>query len=222
MLGAIKVLIGSPPSVPNLVSTIIDQNGEAHDHASKKESSVGLQGGDDVDIRHEAINKDNGRSSVVEKKESPVAEDVANVDKPDHTFQEFSTSAGVVIAEYDILKSVDKVTDGDGKQAHSPMLIDTITLFELVIVVKMEHLISPRATTYVLRPVSSFHHFAPRSKMVMNDLLESRSSGDRGDYQMRDIISGRENSSLKKNIKLDTFVVAIRGGDDRACDDRGY
>ncbi|VFQ65982.1 unnamed protein product [Cuscuta campestris] len=158
MLGAIKVLIDSPPSVPNLVSTIIDQNAEAHDHASKKEPSIDSQGGDDVDIRHEAINKDNGRSSIVEKKES--------VDKRDNTFQEFFTSAGVVIAEYDILKSVDKVTDGDGTQAHSLMLIETITLFELVDVVKTEHLISPRATTYVLRPASSFHHFAPRSKMV--------------------------------------------------------
>ncbi|RAL38797.1 hypothetical protein DM860_013478 [Cuscuta australis] len=119
MLGAIKVLIDSPPSVPNLVSTIIDQNAEAHDHASKKEPSIDSQGGDDVDIRHEAINKDNGRSSIVEKKES--------VDKRDNTFQEFFTSAGVVIAEYDILKSVDKVTDGDGYRSMTPNEVATHT-----------------------------------------------------------------------------------------------
>ncbi|VFQ91465.1 unnamed protein product [Cuscuta campestris] len=67
MLGAIKVLIDSPPSVPNLVSTVIDRNAEAHDHASKKKPSIDSQVGDDVDIRHEAINKDNGRSNIVEK-----------------------------------------------------------------------------------------------------------------------------------------------------------
>ncbi|VFQ77161.1 unnamed protein product [Cuscuta campestris] len=141
MLGAIKVLIDTPPYAPNVVSTVIEQNAEA-------------------------INKDDGSSHVVDKNEGPLAAYVANVDKPDPTFQEFSISASVVIAEYDIPKSVDKVTDADGKQAHSPMLIDTIKLFELVNVVKMEHLIPPRATTYVLRPVSSFHHFAPRSTMV--------------------------------------------------------
>ncbi|VFQ69613.1 unnamed protein product [Cuscuta campestris] len=166
MLGAIKVLIDSPPSVLNLVSTIIDRNAEAHDHASMKEPSVDSQGGDDVDIRHEAINKDNGRFNVVDKNEGLLAEDVANLDKPYPTFQEFSTSTGVVIAEYEIPKSVDKVTYADGKQAHSPMLIDIIKLFKLVDVVKTEHLVSSRATTYVLHPVSSFHHFAPRSKMV--------------------------------------------------------
>ncbi|VFQ96120.1 unnamed protein product [Cuscuta campestris] len=166
MLGPIKVLIDSSPSMPNLVSTVIDRNANAHDHASKKKPNIDSQVGDDVDIRHKAINKDNGRFNVVGKNESPLAEDVANVDKPDSTFQEFSTSAGVVIAEYDIPKSADKVRDADGKQAHSPMLIDTITLFELVDVVKTEHLISLRATTYVLRPISSFHHFAPISMMV--------------------------------------------------------
>ncbi|VFQ66903.1 unnamed protein product [Cuscuta campestris] len=136
------------------------------DHASKEGSSVDSQVGDEVDIKPKAINKDDRRFNVVDKNEGPLAEDVANVDKPDPTFQEFSTSAGVVIAEYEIPKSVDKVTDADGKQAHSLMLIDTIKLFELVDVVKTEHLVSPRATTYVLCPVSSFHHFAPRSKMV--------------------------------------------------------
>ncbi|VFQ89646.1 unnamed protein product [Cuscuta campestris] len=138
----------------------------SEDHASKEGSSIDSQVRDGVDIGPAAINKDDGRFNVVDKNEGPLAEDVANVDKPDSTFQEFSTSAGVVIAEYEIPKSVDKVTDADGKQAHSPMLIDTIKLFELVDVVKTEHLVSPRATTYVLRPVSSFHHFAPRSKMV--------------------------------------------------------
>ncbi|VFR03076.1 unnamed protein product [Cuscuta campestris] len=166
MLGAIKILTDTPPSASNLVSTVLEQHTEAQDQASKEELSVHSQVGDEVDTGPEAINKDDGRSNVVDKNEGPLAEDVANVDKPDPTFQEFSTSAGVVIAEYDIPKSVDKVTDADGKQAHSPMLIDTIKLFELVDVVKTEHLVSPRATTYVLCPVSSFHHFAPRSKMV--------------------------------------------------------
>ncbi|VFQ75213.1 unnamed protein product [Cuscuta campestris] len=165
MLGAMKVLIDTPPYALNVVSTIIEQNAETQDHASKEGSSVDSQVGDEVDIGPEAINKDDGRFNVVGKNEGPLAEDVANVDKPDPTFQEFSTSAGVVIAEDEISKSVDKVTDVDGKQAHSPMLIDIIKLFELV-VVKTEHLVSSRATTYVLRPVSSFHHFASRSKMV--------------------------------------------------------
>ncbi|VFQ66809.1 unnamed protein product [Cuscuta campestris] len=73
---------------------------------------------------------------------------------------------GVVMAEYDIPKSVDKVTDADGKQAHSPILIDTIKLFDLVAVVKTDHLVSLRATTSVKRIVSSFHHFVARAKMV--------------------------------------------------------
>ncbi|VFQ73391.1 unnamed protein product [Cuscuta campestris] len=128
-----KILIDTPPYMPNVVSTVIEQN----DHASKEGSSVDSQVGDEVDIGLEAINKDDRRFNVVDKNE-----------------------------EYDIPKSVDKVTDANGKQEHSPMLIATIKLFELVDVVKMEHLISPRATAYVLRSVSSFHHFAPRSKMV--------------------------------------------------------
>ncbi|VFQ80616.1 unnamed protein product [Cuscuta campestris] len=166
MLGAIKILIDTLPYASNVVSTVIEQNAEAQDHASKEESRVDSQVGDEVDTGPEAINKDDGRSNVVDKNEGPLAEDVANVDKPDLTFQEFSTSAGVVIEEYAISKSVDKVRDEDGKQAPAPMLIDTIKLFELVDVVKTEHLVSPRATTYVLRPVLSFHHFSPRSKMV--------------------------------------------------------
>ncbi|VFQ69554.1 unnamed protein product [Cuscuta campestris] len=165
MLGAIKVLIDSPPSLPNPVSIVIEQNAEAQDHTSKEKSSVDSQVGDEVDIGPKAINKNNGRSNAVEKNESPLA-DVANVDKPEPAFQDFYTSAVVVIAEYDIPKSVDKVTDADGKQAHLPILIDTIKLFDLVDVVKSEHLVSLRATTFVMRIVSSFHHFAARGKMV--------------------------------------------------------
>ncbi|VFQ94309.1 unnamed protein product [Cuscuta campestris] len=145
---------------------------EQNDHASKEGSSVDSHVGDEVEIGPEAINKDDGRFNVVDRNEGPLAEDGANVDKPDSTFQKFSISDCEVIAEYDILKSVDKVTDADGKQAHSPMLIDTTKLFELVDVVKTEHLVSPRATTYVLPLVSSFHHFAPRSKMVEDSKSE--------------------------------------------------
>ncbi|VFQ89220.1 unnamed protein product [Cuscuta campestris] len=176
MLGAIKILIDTPPSVPNVVSTVIEQNVEAQDHTSKEKSNVDSQVGGDGDIGPEAINKNNGRSNVVEKNESPLAKDVANVDKPDPAFQEFYTSAGVVIAEYDIPKSVDKVTDADGKQAHSPILIDTIKLFDLVDVVKTEHLVSLRATTSVMRIVSSFHHFAARAKMCTRLTLRINSA----------------------------------------------
>ncbi|VFQ77181.1 unnamed protein product [Cuscuta campestris] len=167
MLGCIKILIDTPPYAPNVVSTAIEQNAEAQNHASKEELSVDSQVGEEVDIVPEAINKDDGGSNVVEKNEGSLAEDdVANVDEPDSTFHEFYISAGVAIAKCDVLNSVDKVADAYAKQAHSPMLIDTITLFKLVDVVKTEHLISTRATTYVLLPISSFHHFAPRSKMT--------------------------------------------------------
>ncbi|VFQ77253.1 unnamed protein product [Cuscuta campestris] len=109
-----------------------------------------------------------GRSNVVGKNEGPLAEDVANIDKPDPSFQEFYTSAGVVIAEYDIPKSVAKVTDADGKQVRSPILIDTIKLIDIVNAIKTEHLVSPRAHKYATCLVSYFHYFAARAKLVQD------------------------------------------------------
>ncbi|VFQ92646.1 unnamed protein product [Cuscuta campestris] len=134
-----KILIDTPPSAPNLVSTVLEQHIEAYGQASKEESSVDSQVGDEVDTEPEAINKDDGGSNIVGKNEGPLVEDVANVDKSDSTFQEFYTSAGVVIAKDDVPKSVEKVADGDAKQACSPILIDTIKLFELADVVPYEH-----------------------------------------------------------------------------------
>ncbi|VFQ61536.1 unnamed protein product [Cuscuta campestris] len=166
MLGAIKILIDTPPFALNVVSTVIKQNAEAHDHTSKEESTVGSQDGDEVDIGPDAINKHNGRSNIVEKNESHLVEDVANVNKLDPTFQEFYTSAGVVIEDFNVPDIIDKVADADNKLADIPILSDTIKLFDIVTMVKTEHLVSPRATAYAMCYVSYFHHFAARAKMV--------------------------------------------------------
>ncbi|VFQ79431.1 unnamed protein product [Cuscuta campestris] len=113
MLGAIKILIDTPPSAPNLVSTVVEKHTEAHGQASKEESNVDSQVGDEVDIGPETINRDDGRSNVVETNEGPLAANVAHVDKPDSTFHEFYTSVGWVISKYDVPKSVDKVVDAN-------------------------------------------------------------------------------------------------------------
>ncbi|VFQ91196.1 unnamed protein product [Cuscuta campestris] len=166
MLGAIKFLIDTPPSASNLVSTVLEQHTAAQDQASKEESSVDSQVGDEVDTGPEATNKDDGRSNVVEKNEGPLAEDVANVDKSDSTFQEFYTSAGVVIAKYDVPKSVDRVADADDKQACSPILIDTIKLFELADVVTYEHWGSKKIVQCKFGLLSYFYRYTSSEKLL--------------------------------------------------------
>ncbi|VFQ93048.1 unnamed protein product [Cuscuta campestris] len=166
MLGAMKILIDTPPSAPNLVSTVLEQHIEAYGQASKEESSVDSQVGDEVDTGPEAINKDDGGSNIVGKNEGPLVEDVANVDKLDSTFQEFYTSAGVVIAKDDVPKSVEKVADGDAKQACSLILIDTIKLFELADVVPYEHRGSKKIVQGKFGILLYFYRFTSSEKLL--------------------------------------------------------
>ncbi|VFQ76555.1 unnamed protein product [Cuscuta campestris] len=90
--------------------------------------------------------------------------------KSDSTSRELyvplNASVGMTIAEYEALASIERVADADKKQvANLISFDDTIKLFDLVDVVKMEHLVSPRATTYAMRPVSFFPNFATRAKL---------------------------------------------------------
>ncbi|VFQ69423.1 unnamed protein product [Cuscuta campestris] len=74
---------------------------------------------------------------------------------------------GMTIVGYEVLASIEKVADADKKQVDNLISFDdTIKLFDLVDVVKTEHLVSPRATTYAMRPVSFFLHFSTRAKLV--------------------------------------------------------
>ncbi|VFQ77034.1 unnamed protein product [Cuscuta campestris] len=166
MLGAIKILIDTPPSAPNLVSTVVEKHTEAHGQASKEESNIDSQVGDEVDIGPETINRDDGRSNVVETNEGPLAANVAHVDKPDSTFHEFYTSVGWVISKYDVPKSVDKVVDADGKKACSPILIHTIKLFELIDVVKYEHLGSKKIVQCKSGHLSYFYRYTSSEKLL--------------------------------------------------------
>ncbi|VFQ81189.1 unnamed protein product [Cuscuta campestris] len=78
-----------------------------------------------------------------------------------------NASVGMTIAEYDALASITNVAHADKKQVDNLISFDdTIKMFDLVDVVKTEHLVSPRATTYGMRPVSFFHHFSARAKLV--------------------------------------------------------
>ncbi|VFQ78701.1 unnamed protein product [Cuscuta campestris] len=79
--------------------------------------------------------------------------------KSDSTSRELyvplNASVRMKIAEYEALASMEKVADADKKQvANLISFDDTIKLFDLVDVVNTEHLVSPRATTYAMGPVS--------------------------------------------------------------------
>ncbi|VFQ83721.1 unnamed protein product [Cuscuta campestris] len=70
---------------------------------------------------------------------------------------------------YDVLASVEKVANADKKQVDNFISFDdTIKLFDLIDVVKTEHLVSPIGTTYAMRPVSFFHYFSARAKLVQD------------------------------------------------------
>ncbi|VFR01306.1 unnamed protein product [Cuscuta campestris] len=70
-----------------------------------------------------------------------------------------NTSVGMTIVAYKALANIEKV-------ANLISFAATNKLFDIVDVVKTKHLISSRATTYAMRPVASFHHFAARAKMI--------------------------------------------------------
>ncbi|VFQ83171.1 unnamed protein product [Cuscuta campestris] len=93
------------------------------------------------------------------------------LNKSDSTPRELSislnASVGMTIAGYEVLASIEKVADGYKKQVDNLISFDdTIKLFDLVDVVKTEHLVSPKETTYAMRPVSFFHYFSARAKLV--------------------------------------------------------
>ncbi|VFQ68835.1 unnamed protein product [Cuscuta campestris] len=86
---------------------------------------------------------------------------------PRELFLPLNASVGMAIAGYEFLANLEKVADADKKQVDNLISFDdTIKLLDLVNVVKTEHLVSPRATTYVMCPVSFFHHFATRANLV--------------------------------------------------------
>ncbi|VFQ95466.1 unnamed protein product [Cuscuta campestris] len=67
--------------------------------------------------------------------------------------------AGVAITECAVLASIVKMADANNKQVGNLISFDdTIKLFDIVDVVTMEHLVSPRAATYATCPFSYFRH----------------------------------------------------------------
>ncbi|VFQ88494.1 unnamed protein product [Cuscuta campestris] len=86
---------------------------------------------------------------------------------PHDLYVPLNNSVGVTIAEYAVLASIFKMTNADNKRVDKLILFnDTIKLFDIVDVVKTEHLVSPRANTCATCLVSYFHNFATRAKMV--------------------------------------------------------
>ncbi|VFQ98108.1 unnamed protein product [Cuscuta campestris] len=131
------------------------------------EDAVGFEGlrvapyvEDIVDSGYDAIHENEGaRASDDESsyKHDPIS---------DGFYTPINTSMGVVIEDFNVPDIIDKVADADNKLADIPILSDTIKLFDIVAMVKTEHLVSPRVTAYAMCPVSYFHHFAARAKVV--------------------------------------------------------
>ncbi|VFQ65765.1 unnamed protein product [Cuscuta campestris] len=168
---AIKMLIDTSPSPPNLVSTVIEKNVESLDQESKVDSSVDSQVGDDEDSALGAMKEDE-ESKVMEKDDSASVADVVNVYALNPTSNEFfvpiKVSAGVVIAKFDVPDIIDNVVDADNKQAENPISFDIIKLCDIADVVKMLHLVSLSEPTCGIDSISQAPQFTPSSNMVEN------------------------------------------------------
>ncbi|VFQ63855.1 unnamed protein product [Cuscuta campestris] len=170
MLGVMKILIDTPPSPPNLVSTIIEKNVESLDQDSKVDSSIDSQVGDDEDSALEAIKKDDKESKVMEKDDSATVADVVNVYTLNPTSSEFfvpiNVSVSVVIAKFNVLNIIDNVVDTDNKQVDNHISFDIIKLCAIADVVKMQHLVSLSKPTCSIGSISQAPQFTPSSNMV--------------------------------------------------------
>ncbi|VFQ65182.1 unnamed protein product [Cuscuta campestris] len=155
MMNAIRNLINALLSPPNLAHMVTIQNTESHEKESKDDSSVESYVGDNMNSEPELINADDeGPGDNMES-----GPELLNVD------DEGSNIMGKK-KEFALLEGVDKVTDEDCIHADNPILLDTIALFNIVGIVKSEHLGSKKIVQYKFGHPSSFYHYTSSAKLL--------------------------------------------------------
>ncbi|VFQ71666.1 unnamed protein product [Cuscuta campestris] len=178
---ALLLLASLPSSFDNIVTTLLfEKETLKFDEVvavllmneSKDDSSVESHVGNDVDSGSELLNEDDERSNTVGNNEEDILEDIVNVDTlylpSRECYDPVNASTCVVVDELALLEVVNKVAGADDKQADNLISFDTIKLFDIIEVVKMEHLVPLRVPTYVIGFVSYFLRFSLRATMVEN------------------------------------------------------